>query len=252
MSNWNLTGTDEQVSIASEALNRIFFPFERLTLPGVPELGWRDLNGLGARSKQGEFHLPHPPCAPGGEDEPHLIEGEFEGRRYTLGVFYTGSATIYIDNALVNSPEVAEAVVAAEISHGADYFLPLTDTMRDTFIRLLNNGQPNANTWWEISDYSTEYFSLAGEAFMFLFCRGYSDIPFGDVSSLEDKGENITPAQVRAVIGIERTDSTPSPKDDYVSFGKSKIYHLISHYEKRHGDPVFNLEKFRACKVCIK
>ncbi len=41
---------------------------------------------------------------------------------------------------------------------------------------------------------------------MFLFCRGYSDIPFGDVSSFEDKGENITPAQVRGVIGIERTD----------------------------------------------
>jgi hypothetical protein len=244
---WNITGSPNQISIASEALNRIFFPFERLALPGVPELGWRDLNGLGARSKQGEFHLPHPPGAHTHGDEPHLIEGEFEGRRYTLGVFYTGSATIYIDNALEAQPEVAAAVVAAEIAHAVDYFLPLTDTMRDTFIRLLNDGQPNQNTWWEISDYSTEYFTLGGEAFMFLFCRGYSDIPFGDVSSFEDKGENITPQQIRGVIGIERTDA--APKEDFVSFGKSKIYHRSSHYKKR-GTPVVNIEQFRACKIC--
>lgn len=238
------------MAIVTEALNQIFFPFERLTLPGIPELGWRDLNG--ARSLKGEFHFPHPPGAHGGGDEPHLIEGEFEGRRYTLGVFYTGSATIYIDNALVDYPDAVKATVAAEIAHAVDYFLPLTDTQRDTFIRLLNNGQPNSNTWWEKSDYSAEYFTLAGEAFMFLFCRGYSDIPFGDVSSFEDKGENITPEQIRGVVGIERTDFVPPPKADYVSFGKSKIYHLVSHYEKRNGTPVFNSEKFRPCKICIK
>jgi len=253
MGSWNITGSPEQIRIVSEALDEIKFPFERLTLPGIPELGWRNLNsGPDAfLFKQGEFHLPHPPGAHDNGDEPHLIEGEFEGRRYTLGVFYTRSATIYIDNALVAYPAAAKATIAAEIAHAVDYFLPLTDTQRDTFIRLLNNGQPNANTWWEVSDYSAEYFTLAGECFMFLFCRGYSDIPFGSVESFEVKGENITPAQVRGVIGIQRTDFFPT-QPVYYSFGKSKIYHLASHYEKRHGKPIFNLEKFRACKICIK
>lgn len=227
---WNLTGTDKQVAIATEALSKIKFPFERLTLPGVPELGWRDLNGRGAL---------------GG----HAIEGELLGRKYTLGVFYPGSGKIFVDNALTTLPGAAEATIVAEIAHAVDEFLPLTEAMRDEFIRLLNDGQPNDNTWWEKSDYNAEYFTLEGEAFMFLFCRAYSDIPFGDVSSFEDQGENVTAEQVRGVIGIERTDA--SPKDDYVSFGRSVIYHLASHYH-RPGTPVTDLSKFRPCKICLK
>jgi hypothetical protein len=100
-----------------------------------------------------------------------------------------------------------------------------------------------------VSDYSAEYFTLAGEAFMFLFCRGYSDIPFGDVSAFEDKGENISPAQVRGVIGIDRTDAVPETQ--FVVYGKSKIYHTASHY-KRVGKEINDLTGYRACKICIK
>lgn len=253
---WTISGSPDQQAIVRGALVKIKFPFNLLSFAGTPELGWRDLN---ARASGGKPHMPHPPGYHDNPeaDEPHFIEGLLSGRKYTLGVFYTGSATIYIDNALVSYPEVAEATVAAEIAHAVDYFLPLTDLQRDTFIRLLNDGQPNENTWWEISDYSTEYFTLAGEAFMFLFCRAYSDIPFGSVAAFEDKGENITPAQIRAVIGIERTDfipPAPKPEKEFVRFGAGKVYHIPSHYENRVGKPVTKLAfpSLRPCKICIK
>ncbi len=237
---WKIKGSAEQQKIVVAAISKIKFPFERLSLPEGAELGWQDLNSKAAIESR-----------IGSEADTH--EGLFEGRQYILGVFYPSTASIYLDEKLINHPEMAEATVSAEIAHAVDYYLPLTDLMRDTFVRLLNDGKPNSETWWEKSNYSTEYFTLAGEIFMLLFTKGYSDIPFGNASDFSHDGSNISPAQIRAVIGIERTDAAPlhPAGSGFVSYGKSKIYHLPTHYRKP-GKPVAALEDFRFCGVCRK
>ena len=42
---FNLTGTDQQQAIVKEALDTIYFPWDRLKFPTEPvEIGWQDLN----------------------------------------------------------------------------------------------------------------------------------------------------------------------------------------------------------------
>lgn len=269
MLKWQLTGTANQIAIAQEALNRIHFPWKLLQLPGVPELGWRDLNRRAAnpvvqqlrkqqingRHHEGETHaLPEP------------LYGHIDGRRWVMGVFYPGSGRIYIDIRLEQYPEIAHSVVSAEIAHAVDEFLPLTDQQRTEIMKALHGGHMDHHTWWEKVNYSTEYFSLIGETFMILFTKAYSDIPFGDVSSFVHTGHNMTAEQIRKIIGIERTDAkqpepevAPAPPSvpddtpvDFVHYPKSgkDIFHKPTHKYKYPGTPLYNLEGFRACKVC--
>ncbi len=94
VNNWNITGTSEQQRIVSKGLIKIKFPFERLSLPNRAELGWQDLNSKAAIENR-----------KGSEVDTH--EGLFEGRQYVLGVFYPSMASIYLDEKLINYPEIS-------------------------------------------------------------------------------------------------------------------------------------------------
>ena len=229
---WHLTGTANQRRIVREAFDRIQFPFERLRLPGVPELGWRDLNsrqyGEALQSReQGRFHGEHhhPPAnppegspAPELEEKPEPLFGgvggigdDGEERRWVMGVFYPFSARIYIDVRCESRPELAHSVVSAEIAHAVDEYLPLTEAQRHQIMLELHEGHVDHHTWWERFDYSSEYYSLIGETFMILFTKAYSDIPFGSVSSFVHTGHNMSDERIRQIIGIERTDIVVQP-----------------------------------------
>lgn len=233
---WTLTGTARQQEIVRGAFEQIKFPFDRLTLPGSPELGWRDLNGGEFRSHQDEHHE---------GDKPEPLMGRMgEQRNYILGVFYPGSARIYLDNALVDYPEIAQATVSAEIAHAVDEFLPLSDAQRDTIMSLLHGDFPDEHSWWEKVDYSAEYYSLVGETFMILFTKAYSDIPFGNAEDFVHSGANVTPECIRQVIGIERTDS-------FIRCGSSKVYHRPEHHlHCKSPAPISDTTGLRPCKVC--
>ena len=265
MLKWQLTGTANQIGISQSIFERVKFPLDRLRLPGVPEFGWRDLNrrannpilqeiekqhALNGRHKKvhdkSRHHDDHVH-----EDTYEPLYGYIEGRRYILGVFYPYSGRIYIDTRLESKPEIAQSVGSAELGHAVDEFLPLTDYQREQIMRACHGGHLDHHTWWEKIDYSTEYFSLIGETFMILFTKAYTDIPFGDVSSFVHTGENVTPEQIRAIIGIERTDAALKPIPNIKHFLRGKdIYHRLTHYPKKPGEPVYDLAGFRGCKVC--
>ena len=246
MTRWTLTGTDAQREIAALALAEIKFPWEKLTaLPGSPELGWRDLNpgmgGLGMVADEPRHHEGHHPA---GEDRPDSLEGEIDGRRWTMGVIYTMSGRIYIDVRLESQPEAAMAVIGAEIAHAVDFFLPMTDDQRNELLRLWN--QPGT-TWWEVYDYGDEYFRIGGEAFMHEFVAAYTDLDFGDKSPfLHDAG--VEPVDVQRILGIERIDAKPPVL--LKRFPPSMVYHRASHYPSKVGVTVGDTAGMRPCKVC--
>lgn len=262
---WTLTGTAEQQSVVREAFAAIKFPFERLTLPSSPEIGWRDLNSGMFRVHQTDVgpHLHETGDHHGEGDGPEPLMGRFGTQRnYILGVFYPGTARIYIDNALVNHPELAQSVVSAEIAHAVDEFLPLTDEQRDRIMLLLHGGEHDDHSWWEKVDYGAEYPSLVGETFMILFTNAYSNIPFGNAEDFTHSGAGIAPEAIRDIIGIRRTDEpeiapAPAPATPeaipapFVRYGRSKIYHRPDHYEKKtNGVPVTDPFGLRPCKIC--
>lgn len=252
---WNLTGTESQQRVIRDAFARIHFPFDRLTLPGTPELGWRDLNsgayGM-AKLSPGVYHFDEPidfARAHGDNlhdgDKPDTLEGEVDGRRFIMGVIYPMSGRIYLDVRLERYPEMAAATLGAEIAHAVDFFLPMNDDMRNELLRLWN--VPNT-TWWEVHDYGSEYFRLGGEAFMHEFVAAYTDINFGSKASFaHDIG--VEPADVWRILGIRRTD-LPDEPTPVVSYGKSAVFHRPDHYEKRPGKPVSDRTGMRPCKVC--
>ena len=235
---WRLTGTPAQQAITADALAKIKFPWERLALPGQPEIGWRDLN---TRAHGTEDHA--------GEKGPEPLLGMVNGRRFTLGVFYPGSARIYLDNSLDQAQ--AEATVAAEVAHAVDEFLPMTDAQRGLIMLELHGGHADNHTWWEKNDYSAEYWSLIGETFMALFCKAYSDIPFGSTASFEHDPGRVSAETVRRIMGIERTDAAPPlPKPQYKHFAGSKVAHRLSHLPNKPGILVSTLTGYTLCKVC--
>ena len=284
---FELKGTVDQNQIVVEALDRIKFPFQRLAFPnGFAIIGWANLNGQTASvgempSRQhGGSHAPH-----GVDSDAEAIEGEIEGRKYILGVFYPHNGNIYIDNALVNYPAVAQGTVSAEIAHAVDYFLPLTDAMKTDLSTLVHGGDAtdHGHSWWERVSYGSEYFTLVGETFMHMFTLAYSDMELS-TEGWAHKPTKAMAADIRRILGIERTDYVPpaptpepvplpeptqeppppvqpkptpeppkpEPKQDFVYFGKSKIYHLPKHYPKKSGKTLSDTAGFRACKVCIK
>lgn len=251
---WNITGNLNQQRIIRESFDRIKFPFYRLKLPGTPELGWRDLNTGHYSAEKVRAHGDNLHDG----DKPDTLEGEVEGRRFIMGVIYPMSGRIFLDVRLEKYPEVAAATLGAEIAHAVDYFLPMTDDMRNELLRLWNKP---GTTWWEVRDYGAEYYTLGGEAFMHEFVQAYSDIPFGDKSSFShDAG--VEPADVRRILGIERTDYVPPapppppppPKVEVAVYGRSKIYHKPD----RSVHPTYTTSPrlvtsttgLRPCKVC--
>ncbi len=258
---WRITGTDQQQTITREAIEAIKFPFEVLIFTRQPELGWRDLNG-GYYSEGSGSHDEHSHE----EDKAEPLFGKVNGRKYTLGVYYPGSANIYIDNKLVGQyAHYALSTISAEIAHAVDESI-LSDGQRETFISLLcqNHG---AHTWWEKIDYGAEYDDLIGETFMILFTKGYSDIPFSNAESFTHSGHNLTGEDVRAIVGIERTDKpapapapepeptpapAPEPHNHHVKYGNSNVYHRPTHKVRSKHQPtkLHDLTGLRPCKVC--
>jgi len=197
---FELTGTEIQQNIVKEALDKIKFPWEKLNLPNKPtEIGWKNLNGQAFQAELPQELRAH---AEG-------TIGIIDGRKYTLGVFYTHSGRIYVDNLLVRYPDMAQTTVSAEIAHAVDYFLPLTEEMKTAIMKL--TGEENeTHTWWEKLDYGDEYYSLVGESFMQMFTVAYSTIPFPNASSFV---HNLTPEKapdLRKIMGVERTDVNTS------------------------------------------
>lgn len=265
MMRWNPTGSDNQKSIACEAMvERIKFPWERLTqLPGTPELGWRDLNpGMAMaldfsslKAAEPEDHRAHG-SDHHGEDKPHPFEVRLaDGRLFTLGLIYIVSGRIYIDNRLEKHPTLAMEVIGMEGMHAVDLFLPMTDAQRNELMRMWNRG----GTWWEVSSYQNEYFRLGGEAWMYEGLGAYSDFDLGASPFMHDAG--VEPEDVRRILGIPRTDAKapepappppvpeePRPLKHFP--GGQDIYHRAGHYGLSRGVPVTTLEGFRPCKVC--
>lgn len=201
---FNLTGTLRQQEIVKQALDAIKFPWEKLKLPNrYTEIGWRDLN-TGLFGHTAKLHQGEHPDAEKKETEP--LYGQVEGRKYILGVFYPMTGRIYVDNQLVDYPEIAQSTVSAEIAHSVDEFLPLTVQQRNQIMELLHPEGPDDHTWWEKSNYGEEYFSLVGESFMILFTYAYSDLPFGNANDFEHAGHPSMGPAIRKIIGIERTD----------------------------------------------
>lgn len=260
---WRLTGTMAQQAIVSDAFSKIHFPFGKLGV-GNPELGWRDLNGQRGFRHHSDVNRVH-------EEVVEPLNGDLEGRRWVMGVFYPGTGKIYLDVRLEKYPKVAHAVVSAEIAHAVDEFLPLNNAQRGEIISLLHPEGPDHHTWWERHDYSAEYYSLVGEEFMRLFTEAYSDIPFGNSSSFVHGAVKVDPAKIREVIGVGRTDKPtpkPAPKDppkdepapapelkpsrfkQFPGGENPDIYHKRSHYGPGRGETLNTFEGYRPCKVC--
>lgn len=238
---WRLSGTERQKEITLEAFHRIKFPFEKLKLPGEPELGWRDLNGSddwwmakGSIRAHGDDHH---------HEQPEPLAGEIDGRKWIMGVFFPGSARVFIDVALEQHPELAMAVVGAEIAHAVDEFLPMTEAQRGAIMALWHKDGDDGHTWWEKVDYNAEYYTLGGEAFMHEFVSAYSDLPFGDKSAFGHHDAGVEPADIHRILKIDPTDKLKRFKD-------SKVYHRPSHYPKKPGLPVTGTYGLVPCKVC--
>jgi len=243
---FELRGSSKQVAIVQAALSRIFFPWGNLTAPeGNFIIGWTNLNSE-TLAKVRAHNGPHT-GTPKGPEDTELIEGEINGRKYTLGVFYPYSGNIYIDNALVNYPEVAQETVSAELAHLCDYFLPLTDEMREQISLLMHNGKPDNHSWWEKVDYEREYYSLVGEGFMQAFTLAYSDMPFDNSGFVHGITKEQAP-ELRKIIGIERTDMVVKP--EYKKIGTSKIFHDLRHYPLKPGKVITDTKGLIACKTC--
>lgn len=227
---WKISGTTSQQTIILTALGKIKFPFDRMRLPAQAEIGWDDLNAESARADAGE-----------------PLVGRLKGRKYILGLFYPSTGSIYIDVGLENEPEIAESVVSAEVAHAVDEYLPLSDAQRGKLMALVHPVGADSHSWWEKSDYEAEYYSLVGESFMIMFTRAYSDVPFGNAADFVHPCDKVAPADIRAAIGIERTDAAAQ----FVRFPGSKVYHKRSHYPaKANAIPVTSVAGLRPCKVC--
>lgn len=239
---WNLTGTPIQQAIASRAFDLIKFPFEKLSLPGTPELGWRDLNTSTDwmyEAKSARFHG----SGTHGMDRADPLVGEFDGRRWTMGVIFTLSGRIFIDVRLEADPEAAMATIGAEIAHAVDFFLPMTDAQRNELLSLWNVAD---TTWWEVHDYGAEYYRLGGEAFMHEFVGAYSDLDFGSTGAFAHN-TGVEPADVIRILGIPRTDAMK-----YVTYGASTVFHRSTHKVRSKHPPqqVTVTTSLRPCKVC--
>lgn len=247
---FNLTGTEQQQKIAAGAMDKIFFPWEKLT-PRFTyfEIGWRDLNN---RTLEGEG-LKHEGVHPEDFDK---IEGMLNGKKYILGIFYPYSGHSYIDLALVNYVATAETTVSAELAHLVDFFLPLSDEHKRELVKLMYGKETghDPNAWWEKYDYSTEYYGLTGESFMQAFTLAYSDMDF-DASRFRHTITKEEAYRVREILRIERTDYLapviPTPPPVFKRFGNSQVYHDLDHYG---NDPdahkIYDTTGLRPCKVC--
>ncbi len=138
-----------------------------------------------------------------------------ELRRRVLGLFWT-DYRIELDSSLRDEPELLAEVLWSEGAHAIDQAM-LTDKQRMAINRAFHGGSEDQHTWWEVSDYSREYGSLLGEAFMAGICQAYTDIEPTILlthAATEDVGR-----QIRRIV-------TPELADAYSGCRWSKVFHV--------------------------
>lgn len=256
---FDLRGTEEQNNIILDALRRTDFPFELLK-PKLFETNsrtkipveWDDLSVYGIRT----------------QDEERLAATPIEYRERVLGLaWYSGMVTIEQD--LVSEPELAKEVFLSEGAHMVDFFY-MTDEHR---IGIWNALHPSSahlapgtsikdaanlghgHGWFDIGSYE----EWAGEEFMGLFVKSFSDVGL-TISFVHDWDQDAI-AQVRNA--LVPTPASPQPPVEqpvgpiataYFSGKNSKIYHDshkgilgINFYATEEEALAAGL---RPCKVC--
>lgn len=214
---FQLEGTESQKAILADCFfpmspNYIDFPWHELRdRPSQPiTLGWMDLNAamregetrspISARLDAGPLGVPGHVHIEDGGHEGHAIlrrRNKGRGRWFTAGVFWT-DGRIYIDTRCQAEPALAREVLAAELAHAVDYFLPLTGEQKDLITAVLHPHVEDEHTWWERHDYGAEYYDLIGETFMAAFTYAYSDIePWQDAFT-----HKVTPEQAAEIAEI--------------------------------------------------
>lgn len=173
---FDLKGTPQQNEIIRNALARTQFPFHLLLPKLKADTGrdlipaeWEDLSRYAAaleaqKSKGGHAHIHED------GDTGHPIEM----RERVLGLaWYSGKVTV--DESLVNNPELAKEVFLSEGAHMIDFFY-MTDAHREALFNALHGGEEapaeHGHGWFDVGGYR----SWAGEAFMGLFVRAFSDV----------------------------------------------------------------------------
>lgn len=193
---WSLEGTPAQQQIIRTALDRIRFPWDRLTrtIPR-PLIGWDDLSRFAQAAPRAHGEHSHEPT---GDPVPIFIEG----REAAAGVFYPGTGRIYLDHSMEADPLGAQSVVSAELAHLVDEFLPLSDAQRSSLIALVHPEGADGHTWWEKVSYGAEYWTLVGETFMLMFTAAYTDFSFRWPSFAHQVSADMVP-RIREIVGVQ-------------------------------------------------
>ena len=189
MSIFNVVGNVSQTAIVWRAIDRCWFPFERL-LPSlqmegkkVIEVFWADLSHYNATNSAGSHSHVHV-----GDAQAHPIERTIGGRKQVLGLFYMPPHTrIVLDQVLVHYPDLAMEVFLAEVAHAVDYH-SLTPNHRRKITNLLHTEQLPPDhpvgdgvafrldghecSWFDVGPYE----AWVGEAFMESFIEAFSDV----------------------------------------------------------------------------
>lgn len=173
MSLFQVEGTEHQQQVIADALARCTFRFDRVT-PGLTrETGrdhvpvvWADLSRYAAAESEEELQA-------------HVVVA----RGRVLGLAYY-SGKIALDVTLEHEPLLAGEVFLSEAAHMVDFFL-LDDRQRRAIWDALHPGDPanvavlesgeveHGHGWFDAGTYAEE----AGEAWMGLFVRSFSDLP---------------------------------------------------------------------------
>ncbi len=251
---FDLQGTDNQNAIIKAAIDRITFPWDKITAIRKPiPVGWRDLNGTAAvraleralpdltdssdpKKIPGHIHVE----GPNGEDG-HGVVRYFdakngEGARWWVaGVFWWGGDTagIDLDIRCEAQPTVAQEVFSAEGAHFADLGMPYTQAMKDGITKLLHPDGLDAHTYWWPEDVGLPYggqpyYNCMGESNMGLWTLAYSDMtPWQD--AFPHKATKAMAPSVHSILGAAPVGTAPnSPvtlegRSWITSFGNGRV-----------------------------
>jgi hypothetical protein len=213
-------GTTNQNSIVITGWARCDFP-DPLLLPGLRAkagrssipVSWRNLNTQVAALRRQQSEVGS-----------HAHEGEIDGRRMTLGLFWY-SGEIELDLSLEPHPLKAAEVLVAEGAHAQDRF-HMTPQMRRAIWAQWHPGeqtaQHNTEHGWSVpfSEWTGEmdqpgtevdYYASGIEAWMSAFLLAYTDIE----PTLDDPfAHRTTRETARAIRQIVTPDLGPPPWDE--------------------------------------
>ncbi len=212
---FELAGDEYEQALLVEALRRGDFPWQRIASGIIRQFGRNyvpvklsDLSRYAAsvRVYRDDDH---------GHDHHHEDYHVLEARHRVLGLYWL-DGRIEVEQSLRDEPELLAEVLWSEGAHLIDYAF-LTEEQRVQIGLILHGGVSDHHTWWERQDYSGEYRSLLGEAFMAVVCQAYTDIE--PTIMLEHPASDEVGAQVRRLL----TPDLAEPQ--FVGCRFSKVYH---------------------------